>query len=114
MMLYEVSSSAIEALERTTSRHLRKWLRIPPPQFLQRRTVWKEQQASTPTVLTGGGNQDSQDKTRTHPKRLPRCADTRSRHCYPHQQELVGHRDCKQGGGSAQAQLHCRVDCRRT
>jgi hypothetical protein len=30
MMLYEVPSSTIEALERITSRHLRKWLGIPP------------------------------------------------------------------------------------
>ena len=30
MMLYDVPSSTIEALERITSRHLRKWLGIPP------------------------------------------------------------------------------------
>jgi hypothetical protein len=30
MMLYEVPCSTIEALERVTSRHLRKWLGIPP------------------------------------------------------------------------------------
>ncbi|XP_060584269.1 uncharacterized protein LOC132740392 [Ruditapes philippinarum] len=30
MMLYEVPSSTIQALERITSRHLRKWLGIPP------------------------------------------------------------------------------------
>ncbi|XP_060556916.1 uncharacterized protein LOC132717462 [Ruditapes philippinarum] len=30
MMLYEIPSSKIEALERVTSRHLRKWLGIPP------------------------------------------------------------------------------------
>ncbi|KAH3868068.1 hypothetical protein DPMN_031204 [Dreissena polymorpha] len=48
------------------------------------------------------------------PKRLPRCADTRSGNCYPHQQEIVGHRDCLPSGGFAQAQRHCRVDCCRT
>ena len=30
LMLYDVPSSTVEALERITSRHLRKWLRIPP------------------------------------------------------------------------------------
>jgi hypothetical protein len=30
MMLYEVPSSTIESLERITSRHLRKWLGVPP------------------------------------------------------------------------------------
>ena len=30
MMLYEVPSSTIELLERITSRHLRKWLGVPP------------------------------------------------------------------------------------
>ncbi|XP_052223860.1 uncharacterized protein LOC127839510 [Dreissena polymorpha] len=30
LMLYEVPSTTVEALERTTSRHLRKWLGVPP------------------------------------------------------------------------------------
>ncbi|XP_052268407.1 uncharacterized protein LOC127869787 [Dreissena polymorpha] len=30
LMLYEVASTTAEALERTTSSHLRKWLRVPP------------------------------------------------------------------------------------
>ena len=29
-MLYEVAITTVEALERTTSRHLRKWLGVPP------------------------------------------------------------------------------------
>lgn len=30
LMLYEVPSTTVEALERITSRHLRKWLGVPP------------------------------------------------------------------------------------
>jgi len=30
MMLYDIPSTAVEALQRLTSRHLRKWLGIPP------------------------------------------------------------------------------------
>jgi hypothetical protein len=30
LMLYEISCTAVEALERTVSRHLRKWLGVPP------------------------------------------------------------------------------------
>ena len=29
-MLYEVAITTVEALERTTNRHLRKWLGVPP------------------------------------------------------------------------------------
>lgn len=73
MMLYEIPSSKIEALERITSRHLRKWLGIPPSfsgvglygksnqlQLLFSSLVEEFKTAKTRLVLTLRDSQDEQ------------------------------------------------------
>ena len=67
------------------------------PKFHQYRTVWKEQQATTPTILTGGGVQESQDKTGANVERFSRQTYPWRRDCNSNGKEVVSNRDREPG-----------------
>ena len=67
---YEVPSLTVEVLE--SHQQTPEEVARNNPKFHQYRAVWKEQQATTHTIITDGGVQDSQDKPDANVERFSR------------------------------------------
>ncbi|KAH3778461.1 hypothetical protein DPMN_179920 [Dreissena polymorpha] len=69
MILYEVSSSVIEAMDRITCRHRRKWLGMPPSFFIVR--LNEKAKSIDSHCPHWWSNSSKPRRYGTHPKRLP-------------------------------------------